>query len=390
MKSVLCPFCFNKFSTAEIQFRCINQKCSGRGEDKTYEKYQGSSLGVMGQGFLPQTNLFSKAMNRLNSQREATCPTCDRVTSKRICPACHFELMYDTGTTKEEVIAVIGGRGTGKSSYISVLIQRLKNEVGSDFNAAVMAIGDITRERYENDFYKPIYRDKKQIKGTQSGNVNAITKTPMVFRVTLENKGRRRAVNLVLFDTAGEDMCSLDLMSAEARYILYADAIIFLLDPLQIESVREQLPEDDLPPFLLDAAPIPIVERLYEIHQQHFKLKSEEKIKKPIAFALAKIDTLYSIIDPSSVLRYTSNHRGALNLADTQSVHTEISSYLQTWLGPNFNNLTHSQFKNYKYFGISALGAPPVNGEVGSVSPLRVEDPLLWILSELSLIKTKK
>jgi hypothetical protein len=176
----------------------------------------------------------------------------------------------------------------------------------------------------------------------------------------------------------------------EARYILYSDAIIFLLDPLQIDLIREQLPNAELPPEIRDAAPIPIVERLYEIHQQHFNLKSEEKMKKPIAFVLAKIDALDSLIDPGSVLYYTSNHQGALNLADSQSVHTEISSYLQAWLGPNFNNLTNIHFKNFKYFGISALGAPPVNGEINSVSPLRVEDPLLWILSELSLIKTKK
>jgi GTPase SAR1 family protein len=391
MKTVLCPFCFNKFGAAQIEFRCTNSSCSDRTVDVIYDKYQGIKSGSpMGKVFTLQTNLLSKVMGRISSAREAKCPTCTRTTAKRVCPICHFELMYDTGTTQEEVIAVIGGVSTGKSSYISVLIQRLKNEVGADFNAAIMAIGDSTRERYRNDFYKPIYQDRTIVKKTQSGALNSRTKIPMVFRITIDDKGRRRAVNLVLFDTAGEDMGSMDLMSTEARYILYSDAIIFLLDPLQIDSVREQLPKADLPIELPDAAPLPIVERLYELHQQHFNMKSEEKIKKPIAFALAKIDALYSIIDPSSVLRYTSNHQGALNLSDTQSVHTEISSYLQAWLGPNFNNLTNIHFKNYKYFGLSALGAPPVNGNVGSVSPLRVEDPLLWILSELSLIKTKR
>jgi hypothetical protein len=208
MKSILCPFCFNKFSTAQIEFRCVNIKCPDRVEDKIYEKYQGYSSGAMGAVFTPQTNLLSKAMGRISSLREANCPTCTRTTSKRVCPVCHFELMYDTGTTQEEVIAVIGGRSTGKSSYISVLIQRLKNEVGADFNAAIMAVGDLTRERYENDFYKPIYRDRKVIQATQSGSRNARTKIPMVFRITIDNKGKRKAVNLVLFDTAGEDMGS--------------------------------------------------------------------------------------------------------------------------------------------------------------------------------------
>jgi GTPase SAR1 family protein len=391
MKSILCPFCFSKFSTAEILFRCTNRNCDDRTVDKIYDSFQGISSGdLMGRVFSPDTNFFERTVNRFNPPRDATCPTCNRRTSKRICPTCHFELMYDAGSSKEEIIAVIGGRSTGKSSYIAVLIQRLKNEVGADFNAAVMAIGDGTRNRYENDFYKPIFKDNTLIQATKSGGVDSRTKTPMVFRITIDNQGRRKAVNLVLFDTAGEDMRSLDLMSAEARYILHSDAIIFLLDPLQIEAVRQQLSQSDIPPLIPDAAPIPIVERLYELHEKQFGMRPEDKITKPIAFTLAKIDVLFPIIDPSSVLHYTSNHKGYLNLSDIQSVHTEISTYLQSWLGLNFNNLVKTHFQKYKYFGISSFGKSPTNGEINGISPLRTEDPLLWILQELSLIKAKK
>ena len=394
MKSVLCPFCFNKFSSTKILFRCSNINCADRTPDKIYDSYQGLPPGktssLMGRVFSPTTNFLGRTVNRFNSPREANCPTCKRTTNKRICPTCHFELMYDVGSTTEEIVAIIGGRSTGKSSYISVLIQRLKNEVGADFNAAVMAIGDGTRTRYENDFYKPIFKDNKELQSTQSGRTNSTIKIPMVFRITIDNQGKRKAVNLVLFDTAGEDMTSLDLMSAEARYILYSDAIIFLLDPLQIESVRERLSGVDLPALVPDAAPIPIVERLYELHEKQFGMRPEEKIKKPIAFTLAKIDVLFPIIDPGSVLHYSSNHRGYLNLSDMQSVHTEISAYLENWLGLNFNNLIKTNFKKYKYFGVSAFGKSPVNGKLNGVSPLRTEDPLLWILHELSLIKGKK
>jgi GTPase SAR1 family protein len=388
---MLCPFCLNKINPSEILFRCNNSSCPDRKTDNVYDKYQGASAGVIGRVIQPEKKFLGLNVTRFSSPREANCPSCNRTTYKRICPTCHFELLYDAGTTEEEIIAVIGGRSTGKSSYISVLVHRLKNEVGKDFNASVMAIGDATRERYQNNFYKPIFQDKRLIQATRSGSVDSSTKTPMVFRITIENQGSRKAVNLVLFDTAGEDMRSLDLMSAEARYILYSDAIIFLLDPLQIETVREQLPAEVLPPLLPDAEPIAIVERLYELHEKQLGMKPSDKIKKPVAFTLAKIDALFPIIDPGSVLHYTSNHRGYLNLSDIQSVHTDISTYLESWLGSNFNNLVKTHFRNHKYFGISSFGkSPATNGEINGISPLRTEDPLLWILKELSLIKAKK
>jgi GTPase SAR1 family protein len=394
MKSILCPFCFTKFNIQDVLFRCSNINCTDRTVDKVYDKFhalKSTSFGPMGRLFSPDTKPINRAFSFLNPPKEASCPTCDRKTNKRICPTCHSEQVYDPGTAREEIIAVIGGRSTGKSCYIAVLIQRLKNEFGQDFDASLMAIGDGTRTRYENDFYKPIFKDNKVIQPTQSGGTDASVKSPMVFRITINNQGKTRAINLVLFDTAGEDMRSLDSMSAEARYILYSDAIIFLLDPLQIESVREQLAGSNLPPFIEDAAPTPIVERLYELHEKQLGMKGNEKIKKPIAFTLAKIDTLFPIIDPGSVLHYASNHPGYLNLKDIQSVHTEISTYLQSWLGLNFNNIVKTQFQNYKYFGISAFGKPPIDDKtLNGVSPLRVEDPFLWILHELSLIKSKK
>jgi GTPase SAR1 family protein len=390
MKSILCPFCFSKFSSADILFRCNNISCPDRSIDKVYDSYQGMSSGLIGRVFSPKISFFERNFNRSNLPREANCPACNRTTAKRICPICHFELMYDVGTSQEEIIAIIGGRSTGKSSYIAVLIQRLKNEIGADFNAAVMSIGDTTRNRYENDFYKPIFKDSKLIQATKSGGVDSLTKTPMIFRITIDNHGKRKAVNLVLFDTAGEDMRSIDLMSTEARYILHSDAIIFLLDPLQIDAVRQQLSSVDIPPLIPDAAPIPIVERLYELHEKEFGMKPGDKITKPIAFTLAKIDVLFPIIDSSSVLNYTSNHKGYLNLSDVQSVHTEISTYLQSWLGLNFNNLVKTHFQKYKYFGVSSFGKSPTNGRINAISPLRTEDPLLWILHELSLIKAKK
>jgi len=389
MANVLCPFCFTQSRLPELKFRCNNSRCSGRVADPIYANFQGlPKPDIMGSVFPAPSGFFKKMMGE--APKKANCPTCQQETFKRICPKCHYELMYDAGSTEEKIIAIIGGISSGKSTYIATLINRLENEVGGNFQAAVSCKGDRTRERYKKNFYEPLYIKKQILQKTQTAATEAETKTPMVFRVTFNQNNKLKAVNLVLFDTAGEDMKSLDILSTEARYICYADAIIFLLDPLQIPAIRQQLPESELPPEIPNAEPVYIVERLRELHEKLLNLKSTDKITKPIAFTLAKVDAIFPIIDPSSVLHHTGEHIGYVNLSDVQSVHTEILNYLQTWLDLSFSNNVDVSFKNHRFFGISALGKAPVNGKVETIASLRVEDPLLWIFYQFGIINGKK
>jgi Double-GTPase 2 len=389
MKTIICPFCFNKSKLSNLLFRCRNSRCSGRTEDKIYASYQGLlTAPVLGEVFTPSSSIFQKFAGQLPSK--ANCPTCKQETLKKICPTCHYELMYDVGATDEKIIAIIGGRSTGKSTYIATLINRLENEVGRNFKAAVNCKGDTTRERYTKDFRNPLYEDKRFINATDSATNNSIVKTPMVFRVTFNENNKPKAVNLVLFDSAGEDMQSLDVLSTEARYICYADALIFLVDPLQIPTVRQQLPTETLPVKLPKNEPGYIVERLLELHEKQFNLKPTDKLNKPVAFTLAKVDALYPIIDASSVLHHAGDHLGYFNLADSKSVHAEISAYMQNWLETNFSNTIDNHFKNYQFFGISSLGKTPINNQITTISSLRVEDPLLWIFHQFGLIKGRK
>ena len=65
--------------------------------------------------------------------QQAICDVCKQESTTRLCPNCHFELPYDIGQTDQRIIAIIGGRDTGKTHYIASLIMRLKYEVGEEF-----------------------------------------------------------------------------------------------------------------------------------------------------------------------------------------------------------------------------------------------------------------
>ena len=132
MSKILCPFCFEQFKSSQTLFRCINSRCSGQAPDKTYAKYQGLlSAPKLGLSFAPREGGIKKIAGLFQGPREVSCPTCQRPTPKRICPTCHYELMYDAGRTKERTIAVIGGRSAGKSIYITALMNCLFNQVGT-------------------------------------------------------------------------------------------------------------------------------------------------------------------------------------------------------------------------------------------------------------------
>ncbi len=54
---------------------------------------------------------------------------------------------------------------------------------------------------------------------------------------------------------------------------------------------------------------------------------------------------------------------------------------------------SRTRFETYRYFGLSALGAPPVDGDhlaPAGVHPYRLEDPMLWLLARFGAIKTMK
>jgi GTPase SAR1 family protein len=327
----------------------------------------------------------------LGSAREAECGACHTISRTRLCPACHFELPHDVGQIDQRIIAIIGGRATGKTHYIASLITRLQHEVGRNFDLSVRLLGDDTQERWERDFYTPLFVQKTVLQPNRPAEIDPQVKTPLIFRLTFNHKGSKRALNLSFFDTAGEDMTSLTTMSLQNRYIIHADGIIFLLDPLQVTSIRRQLAQTNLPPVDPKASPEYIVGRLRDLFEREFNLRATQKVPIPIAFTLSKVDTLFPLLEPGSELHHPGEHYGYLDYDDVQSVHTEISNYLLTWISPNFCHIIANSFARFGFFGVSSLGEQPdTNNHLTNVSPLRVEDPFLWILSQLGLIKGMK
>lgn len=382
----ICPFCFTKHSLKEIGFICKNDKLNKAGE---------ICLNAKTQKFIP----YESEVNKV--PKSMSCDECGEEVVTKVCPTCHAELPYTIGEYEDLIFAVIGAKEAGKSHYIAVLIDKIMNEIGIAFDCSLQPIDDATIQRYRNDFYYPIFRKNEVIKVTRSAKADASVSKPLIYTLSFKEdskiaklfKGKsiKNVVTIAFFDTAGEDLNSEDTMKTVNKYIYNSSGIIFLLDPLQLPVVRESLPKDTVLPQQ-NAEIEDIFSRTANLIRKANGISMNKEIKIPVAVAFSKIDAVEELVGKSCCINYPSKHVeiGKFDIADFEDVNNTMESLVKQWGGTNFSNQLSANFKDYAYFGLTALGCNPESNKINKLRPHRVEDPFLWLLWKHKLIKAEK
>lgn len=367
-KRFLCPRCFEDQNVSDIGFLCSNDSCE-KAKNKEIQK----NINVSGQ--------------RCSGE------SCNHVLIMKACPLCKNELPLNIGEFKNYSLAVIGAKETGKSNYIAVLINQLKNEIGRSFNCSLQDCGESTISRYREEFYNPLYRHRTVVRGTDSGNVDPLIYTLMFERKRLFRSPKKEAVSLTFFDTAGENLDKIGTMQTYNRYLYKSSGIILLLDPLQLPKVREALTGkiERMPEENTDVNSI-LTRTIDIIRTGQNNMDPSKKIDIPIAIAFTKIDAVASLIDPASSLNNESTHisKGFFDKVDFLNSSDEMRSLVEEWLGQELIQKLTFQFSNFAFFGLSSLGSnPDLDNRIPRFRPFRVADPLLWLLSEEKIIASK-
>lgn len=330
----------------------------------------------------------------------------------RVCPECHFDLPPKTsnGEIAQTTIAVVGGRSSGKSNYIGVLLKILKEHFGpalslqtlweptfdirsSTFNCS----GSVCENRYWQYLFDP--REPRPVPQTQLSDKQV--RVPLILRIEFDrvwqdylSPWKVPAVELVLYDTAGEFLRTQKDFDEFASYAGSADALIIALDPDQTEGLQQFLPDEQRVE----------VERGAELDQQtmldtllrHFETVNHTRggtgIDIPVAFTMMKSDVFKDLIHENSPIRREAGHFGGFDLDDSEHVSSEMRQYLAQWDCPVIGNA--KMFRRHRFFASSALGHPTEKNEHGDerivhFAPRRVADPLLWILSELGFLRAR-
>lgn len=386
MEPIVCPYCFEEFKRSEAMFRCQNDGCE-KEKDEPVSQFWGQDR-EMHYAFDNELGSFAKTFDKM--PKSATCPKCGATSHQLICPHCHGSLHSDMVEKKGFIISIIGGRGSGKTNYITVLIDQLMKDLpyigGLGFMENPVSLDDEpqnrTDARYQHDFYSFLFKRKETPPQTPIGDPKS--KIPLIYTI---NQRGVAPLHLVFYDTAGENFYDMRNIANNVQFLDKSDAVIFLLDTFAVPHIFERVKknEDDEIELRYD--------KILSNITTHFQ-KDKSFLKKPIAFAFSKIDAILqnaekfqdcaipgmSLSQNSIFLDGDGYSQNEINMI-SRAIHDVL--YKQ-WREANFVNNVGALYSNHRYFGFSALGQnPQADGSVGRLHPYRVLDPLIWILSEL-------
>lgn len=396
----ICPFCFEEHKIADAQFRCTNRRCKDV-PDIEMTRYENGNVEIPKMG-KPTFKALSKG---LGLPKSAECPECHQNTYAIVCPSCHNKLPESTLLGTDMIISVVGSRDTGKSHFVGVIINELIERISVKFGGAMEGFDD-TMQRYKAGAYQKLYCDMHLLDLTKSSvhDVYNGAYRPLIFTLKLKHKALFKdtidSFTLVFFDTAGEDLNDEDTMNTVNKYICKSAGIIFLLDPMQIPEVRNQLDENIISrassvDLRQAARSDDIMTRVSKLIRNDKNMKTSQKIDIPVAAVFSKFDVIADLIPEGSTILDNSPHCSlkGFDMADWHNVDLEIRSLLAEWGAESFVSQVNVNYSKCSYFAVSALGLnnnPKKDRRIERPRPHRIEDPLLWLLKENGVIKPGK
>ncbi|WP_458461955.1 TRAFAC clade GTPase domain-containing protein [Paenibacillus sp.] len=394
---IVCPYCFSKFSPEEVVFRAAHH----RDDDEDYALGEDAKLNRYRERFGLDTVFDMEAVlaphdvpeeHRIYSDN-IVMGLNDRygvVTRRRLCPQCHNELPVTAGKAPSNIISIIGASQVGKSVYMTSLIHTLQHYTADHFDAACMPLNAEISRRFRADYEEPLFERGDLLDSTQKEKLQE----PFIFQFVFKDEDKA-PLTLVFFDVAGEGMVEQDYLGLHGQHIKNSAGILFMVDPLQIRSIRDKIrinlgnePGEWTPRY---DEPRDVVLTMFG---DFIAYQDKAKTNIPTAVVLTKSDMLHSLKDDEGdYIKSNSNvfrnmvHRDWFDLTEFENIDGEIRRFIEKVDRP-FKGTMDVYFKDTAYFAVSALGSNPVDMKLqGVVSPIRVDEPFLWLLYKLKYIE---
>lgn len=394
---IVCPFCFSRFEPEEAVFRAAHH----REDDEDYALQEDQELNKYREkfGLAPYDELEAVLdpdtipdENKTYSQNVLVAIT-DRYgvpTRRRLCPYCHNDLPIPSGKVPSNIISIVGASQVGKSVYMTSLIHTLQNVTAANFDAACMPMNAEISRKFRVQYEEPIFERGSMLEATQKET----QQEPFIFQFVFKDENLA-PITLVFFDVAGEGMVDRQYLDLYAAHIKNSSGILFMVDPLQIRSIRDKIMlrvgEDQGEfPARYDE-PREVVISLFENFIGH---QEKSKTDIPTAIVLTKSDMLNHLKEEDGEYIQTNSnvfrnyvHKGSLNKTEFENMNGEIGRFIGKVDRP-FKDAVDVYFTDTAYFAVSALGSNPVQQQIaGVVQPIRVDEPFVWLLHKLGYIE---
>ena len=397
---IVCPYCFSKFHHEDVVFRAAHYREDDEEfalqEDEPLNHYR-AKFGLAPidelEAIIEPSSVPDEQKIYANNVLMGITDKYSILTRDRLCPGCHNDLPITAGKYPSNIISIVGATSVGKTVYMTTLIHTLQQMTANHFNAACIPLTTDISRRFRINYEAPLFENGRLLQSTEK----TIRQEPFIFQFIFKNENHP-PLTLVFFDVAGEGMTDKDYLHLHAAHIKNSAGILFLVDPLQIRTIRDKLLYQlgEMPGEMAGQGDEPreVVISLFGDFIAHLE---DSKTTIPTAVILTKSDLLHALKDRdgdyigtnSNVFR-PFTHRGYLDLDEYENINGEMKRFLTKVDNPLVNALD-VYFKEIAYFAVSALGSNPVNQQVnGIISSVRVDEPFIWLLYKLGYIEGRQ
>ncbi len=330
------------------------------------------------------------------------------------CPHCGKRLPQNFLDYEQKIFSIVGAPSSGKSYYLSVLINQLQTQLYKHFGVTMKDLdptGNMLLTQMKNRLFSAKRSEdailaKTALEGAmyerhpRFGKMVSLPK-PMTYALSDSDDGQK--ISLVFYDNAGEHFePGFNIEdSPGAMHVASSSALFFLFDPaanVNFKNALSDYPDPQLSIYgRLDQQDTILSEMEVRIKRIR-SLDSKKRIDTPLAIIIGKCDMWKHLLrEPLPELI----SEGMLNLSALERSSEILRRFLLEF-APNVVAVADGISTNTRYFAVSALGHSPqviesgycagkIAPVVGKLAPIDIELPTIWALSQCTnLIKTKK
>ncbi len=389
-----CPYCFSPVPAGETTLRCT-------GACVPVPDLQATALAGYDFKTTPTYRVVQTEGQPLPNA--IPCRRCGQLCRQPVCNSCHRDLPPGWRDARVFTMTLVGARGSGKSVYIGVavdLLRRYAESRGCTMTPTTMG----TYEVYSTRYYEPLFKDNVVMGGTPPiAGGGAYQQDPLIWE--FGGNGVERFY-IVMRDVAGEDIEKVVDRPLHFSFMDRADLVIFLFDPLMLDSVRQVLagiiPEIDR--NRLGDTPDEVLPKV---------LRQLSSGSARLALTISKFDSLHKMTNADSALtpllanpaahfnRDDTMLRAQQSTEDAMAAFEADAAFLDAEVRSLFARIgdttvtvaaegarSDGSLAELRYFAVSAVGESPQHADQlteRGISPFRVLDPILWGLHRRGL-----
>lgn len=281
----------------------------------------------------------------------------------RACTSCHRPLPADIDDRDVLILGVLGINRAGKTYLLATaLAEALQHDALVPAGITNFTADEATGHRFHRDYYLPVFRKRNRLDPTQDP-AEGESVEPLIFRFEVDGK----PYLLALHDLAGEAIADPRRRAVVAPFISHADAFAFVVDPLEIETVRSKLPIDQVTVDWRGWSQVDVLRAC-------ITTLGPAAATTPVSVVVTKSDLLG--LAEGKRFRFTRAGGDGDWLEDQYAVDREVRELLRGIGAAQFEDEAGRAARGF-FHAVSAFGAPPTDPTVpGVIRPVRVADPL--------------